>query len=145
MPLWEMGEMQSGTLANAATGFTFGKRTAGNKVTPCTAKGEVPDFVFFTGHGEPTKAAGEGVALMHPHWGGTAIPVLAGGAIAENGEFGIDIVSGLPKAVAAASLVAGNFIVGKLVNGSSSAAEDTDVEAPSLAVLLYTVPVEVVP
>lgn len=144
---------QPGTPAVNVRAFTLGVRLPSGKVTPCTAKGQRAEFVF----GDTVEATenGFGVPLFSKtHSGGIGVRVLAGGVIAPGAElicdmvnFTIDgVVESLPVVRdAALAGVAGNTVIGKATLGSSSAAADTDVTAPSIAMEFYDNPYVLVP
>lgn len=140
---------QPGIPAADCYAYTFGKRLASGKVTPCTVDGERAEFVF-----NDTVAATEngfGVGLLSPkHSGGIGVPVLAGGAVDAGEEVSVKMVNftidgavvSLPVAIAAADGDPGDFIVGKATMGSSATEADTDATAPSLAIELYDLAIQ---
>jgi hypothetical protein len=118
MALFNSGRILSGTAANATLLGQAGKYAAGDKVTPCTVQGERVRFIFSDG-----VDAGEPVGLQMPG-SGTRIPVLAGEAL---DEMDTVIVNADGKFINADAAVAGDFIVGQVIMGSSADAEGDDV------------------
>jgi len=153
MTMYKEGDNpQPGTPNAKCYAFTFGKRLANGKVTPCTVQGEKAEFIF----GDTVDAVENGFAvplLSKTHSGGIGVPCLAGGIVAQGSDLIVDIVEftdndgatvNLPVAIAAADGADGDWIIGKATLGSSATVADTDVNAPSLAVEFYDNPMTVV-
>lgn len=130
MTLYNEGRILSSTTVNAVTRGTFGKPAAGDLITPCNVKGEAASCIFVSSV-DAGKAVGCGQAPG-------IYPMLAGGPLDDNEEVIVG-ASGKPMS-AADEGDPGDFVVGRVVRGSSAAAEDEEV-----AIDFYAVPQRIVP
>lgn len=135
--------------------FTFGFDLANGQGTPCTAQGQKAEYVFNdTVKGVDTNPNGFGVGVMSlTHSGGVGVPVLAGGAIAQGEEIVVGmanftnndgVVVSLPVALGVSDAAPGDYVVGRATMGSTTTAADTDINAPSIAILTVSEPYRVV-
>ncbi len=145
---------QPGTPNAKCYAFTFGRRLANGRVTPCAAQGEKAEFVFGdTVDADPDATKFAVPLLSKTHSGGIAVPCLAGGIVAQGADVIIGMASftdndgatvSLPVAIAATDGDDGDWIVAKATLGSSATEADTDVNAPSLALEFYDNPMPIV-
>lgn len=148
MPFFKEGSNPQPRTPNAdCYAYTFGTDLASGKTTPCTAAGQRAEYVY-----ESTVAASPdedkfAVGVLSPvHSGGTGVPVLAGGPVDVGHEVCVGMVNfenndgdtvSLPVAIDIDDAEDGAYVVGRCVMGSSATAADTDVNRPSLALLMY--------
>lgn len=132
---------------------TFGVSLANGQHTPCTAQGQKAEFVFNdTVDGVDTVEDGFGVGLLSPtHSGGLGVPVLAGGPITAGHQIVVGLatftndagtVVTLPVAFDVDDAADGDWIVGIATMGTDAAAKDTDINSPSIALFMYSIPVQ---
>lgn len=127
--------------------FTFGIDLDNGQTTPCTADGQAADYVYEGTVDASPDGMKYAVGVLSPiHSGGTAVPVLAGGAIDVGHEICVkmvnftnndgDVVS-LPVAIDIDDAADGATVVGRATRGSSTTDADTDVNRPSISALLF--------
>lgn len=126
--------------------FAAGILSSG-KVTPCSADGQRSAGVFNSSVAASPNADKYAVGLLSPRYsGGIAVPVLAGGAVDAGHEVCVKMVNftnndgdtvSLPVAIDIDDAADGAYVVGIATRGTSTTAADTDINRPSLAVLIY--------
>jgi hypothetical protein len=153
MPFFHEGpNPQPRTPAANCYAFTFGLDLANGQTTPCTTQGQRAEYVY----ADTVDASPDGYkfavgVFSLTHSGGTAVPCLAGGAVA----VGHDVIVGmrdftnndgvtvsLPVAIDADDAEDGDWIVARATRGTSAPSIDTDINRPSLALLFYAIPMQ---